>query len=68
VSKVIDQTFQEESREIVQLRYAVARAAALLKRAPTVTRNIYVGRDKVSWGAQAAEMAEMLSKTLEAER
>jgi hypothetical protein len=58
-------TTKELQAEIAQLRYAVARAAALLKRAPAATRNMYIGRDKVSWGAQAAEMAEMLSKTLD---
>lgn len=41
---------------------ALTKVAALLKRTPKITRDIYVGSDSKAWGVQAAEIYKDIAK------
>jgi hypothetical protein len=47
----------EKDAEIQRLRALLSEASTLLKRSPTATMDMYTGRDRKSFGAQAKELS-----------
>ncbi len=47
------------------LREVAGKASALLKRTPKATRDMYVGKDRVSWGRQAESVLKSLNTAMQ---
>lgn len=53
--------------EIDRLREALTECHTLLRRTPKITRDIYVGKDRVAWGRQADGVRALVSAALSGE-